>query len=122
MKLTQSNLIKAGAAVAALSAIGAFVSMYLNLTPPRPAWIHEVEAVEARGIEGLQIVQAQVKSNTRGLKKREIRENRADIISNLNEQKAYTKVGQQAPGRLINEQALLEERATDLRDELNELK
>jgi hypothetical protein len=120
--ITQKNLLKAGAVVAALSAIGAFTSVYLGLQPPRPAWIHEVEAAEARSIGGLQIVQAQVNSNTRGLKQREIREIRADIISNLNEQKAYTSVGQQPPGRLIKQQAALEERALDLRDELNALK
>ncbi len=120
--ITQKNLIKLGAVVAALSAIGAFTTAYLGLKPPRPAWFHEVEAVEARGIEGLQVVQAQVKSNTRGLKKREIREIRADIISNLNEQKAYTDAGQQAPGSLIKQQVALEDRAIDLRDELNELK
>ncbi len=120
--ITQKTLIKIGAAAVALSAIGAFTSAYLGLKPPRPAWFHEVEAAEARSIEGLEIVQAQVKSNTRGLKKREIRENRADIISNLNEQKAYTANGQFAPSRLIDQQADLEERAIDLRDELKDLK
>ena len=115
-------LLTVGGAVAALSAIGAFSTGYLGLKPPRPAWFHEVQAVEARGIEGLQVVQAQVKSNTRGLKKREIRENRADIISNLNEQQAFTKSAQQPPARLILQQADLEERAIDLRDELNEMK
>ncbi len=119
---TLKILLTVGGAVAALSAIGAWSSVYLGLQPPRPAWFHEVQAVEARSVGGLRIVQAQVNSNTIGLKKREIREIRADIISNLNEQKAYTDVGQQPPGSLIKQQVALEERADDLRDDLKSLK
>jgi hypothetical protein len=120
--ITQKTVIKIAAVVAAVSAIGASALAYLGLHPPRPAWFHEVEAAEARSIEGIEFVQAQVKLNTSGLKKREIRENRADIISNLNEQRAYTDAGQNTPSRLINEQADLEERSIDLRIELNNLK